>query len=381
MHPKPILLIALTALALAACTPQTVVVAPTLAVLPPSATAPAATPAEPATATLTPPALTATSTETTAPTATGTATTAPNSPTSLPATLAPSASPTASPTRTSERPTLTPSLTITPTLTLTPSPTLTPTLDVGGFSALADLAGRVTVQPPDVRYGPGTATALWAMGNQLAATARAGATIAPASAPAGTVVFAIVPGATLPDAALGTLPPPPGSGGGVCSAAPGGALGSLLASDPALAAQLGCATTAATLVSGAVQPFERGLMIYRAAQTAGAAGTIEALSSDGRFSRYTDSWVSGIDPDSAGLIPPPGLAEPIRGFGKVWRMDGALLARLGWALGGEQGVTVTVQPFERGVAIYVPSQNLIYVLADDGSGAVTGSWRQVSGSL
>jgi hypothetical protein len=313
---------------------------------------------------------TLTPTETTAPVRTAT----PAPPTNTPqATASPAFTASAAPV------TITPSLTITFTITPTPSETLTPTADVGGFSALVDLAGRVTIPPPDVRYGPGTATALWAIGDQLAATARANATATPPVDPAQTGVFAIVPGATLPVSGLGTLPPALG-GGAPCNGTPGGALASLLTGDPALAAQLGCATGSTAMVSGAVQPFERGLMIYRASSVPGAPGAIEALSNDGRFTRSADTWVSGVDPDSGGLTPPPGLVEPIRGFGKVWRSDGALAARLGWALAGEQGVTLTVQPFERGVAIYVPSLSQIIVLSDD-AGAAAGSWRQVSGSF
>ncbi|MFN8379141.1 MAG: hypothetical protein U0452_10770 [Anaerolineae bacterium] len=370
MNVKSCALIILLALGLAACVPQTVVTVPTLAVLP------SETPVLPATSegaadTAVPPTLTDTATTTASP----------EPPTASATEPLPSLTATASATTTVDIPTVTPSLTITPTLTLTPSPTLTPTLDAGGFSSLADLAARVTVQPPDVRYGPATATALWAIGDQLAATARAGATVAPTAAPIEPGVFAIVPGAPVPDPALGTLPPPPGGSSGMCTAAPGGAVGSLLASEPALAAQLGCAISAPYMVAGAIQPFERGMMIYRASQTPGATGTIEAISMDGRFSRYADTWVSGVDPDSGGLTPPSGLVEPIRGFGKVWRSDGSLQSRLGWALSGEQGVTLTVLPFERGVAIFVPSQYQIYVLADDSAGASTGIWRQVSGSF
>lgn len=378
MTPKSLILPAVIALLVAACTPQTVVTVPTLAELP-TETPVTPTITEPPAASPEPPTETATATATASATFTPIANSPVPSATAIPP--SPSATPTAVASATPEPPTLTPSLTITATLTLTPSPTLTPTLDAGGFSSLADLAARVTVQPPDVRYGPATATALWAIGDQLAATARAGATAAPTAAPGDGGVFAIVPGVPLPDPALGTLPPPPGGSIGACTVTPGGALGALLAADPALAAQLGCATTAPYTVAGAVQPFERGLMIYRAAQAPGATGTIEAISTDGRFSRYADSWVSGVDPDSGGLTPPPGLVEPIRGFGKVWRSDSSLPARLGWALMGEEGVSVTIQPFERGVAIFVPSQYQIYVLADDSAGAMAGSWRQVSGSF
>ncbi len=361
MKSRSLLLIAACILALAACAPQPTVTVPTLAELPSLTDTPA--PSLSPSPSLEPPTL-----ESTAAALAPTDTAPPPSATTA-ATDVPPASPTLTltpvpTTALTETPTITPSLTITPTITLTPSPTLTATLDVGGFSALADLAARITVQPPDVRYGPGTATALWEIGDQIAGTARAAQPTATSTAS--------VPGVVV-------LEPPSGSGTS-CTTSPG-ALSTLFSSDPAFSAQLGCAVGAPYQPAGAVQLFERGLMIYRASAIPGAPGTIEAISNEGRFSRYADTWISGVDPDSANLTPPSGLVEPIRGFGKVWRGDGALAARLGWALAGEQGVTLTVQPFERGVAIYVPSQNITYVLADDGPGAPAGSWRQVNGGF
>ncbi|HYO87870.1 MAG TPA: hypothetical protein VER79_04435, partial [Candidatus Limnocylindrales bacterium] len=351
-------------LVLAACTPETVVIVPTVVALPSATVTPSSTLAPP---TQLATALAQVATETTPPpTDASTATPPPVETAAFTLTAIP---PTAVHT---EPPTVTPSLTITNTITPTPSETLTPTLDAGGFSALVDLAARITVQPPEVRYGPGTATALWEIGNQAAGTALAAQPTAPPAASTADGPSVIV---------IGTVSG--GSGGvpGACTAPPAGALGALLSSDSAFSAQLGCATGAPVEIAGAFQLFERGLMIYRASSVPGAPGTIEAISNDGRFSRYADTWVSGIDPDSVGLVPPPGLVEPIRGFGKVWRGDGALPARLGWALTSEQGVPLTVQPFERGVAIYLPAQNLIYVLASDGPGAPSGSWRQVSGGF
>jgi hypothetical protein len=351
-------------LVLAACAPAPPPEPPTLAALP-SATDTAPAVAAP-TDTLAPPTVEATAAAL-VPTETALPPSATPAPTDTPPAPGITPSETPAPTLTlTPPPTLTPSLTITMTITPTPSHTLTPTLDAGGFSALIDMAARITVQPPEVRYGPGTATALWAIGDQIAGTARAAQPTAtdPASQP-GVVVIGTVSG----DAPA------------ACAALPGGAVGAFLTSDPAFAAQLGCALGAPLETAGAAQSFERGLMIYRAAAVPGAPGTIEALSSDGRFSRYVDTWISGIDPDSGNLAPPPGLVEPIRGFGKVWRSDGALMARLGWALAGEQGVALTVQAFERGAAIYVPSQNTTYLLADDAVGAPAGSWRQVSGGF
>lgn len=380
MTSRKFLTAAALALLLAACAPPPAPPLPTLAVLASATPGPEATPAIPPTE---PPATASAllPTETELPSATPTTAASDTpAPTVMPSlTPTPTDTPEPAATATEPPPTVTPSLTITPTLTLTPSPTLTPTLDAGGFSALVDLAARITVQPPEIRYGPATATALWLLGDQLAGTALAGQPTAAPQNPAGPI--AIVPGEPIAQSGLGTLPPPLTGGGAACTAAPGGAVGALLASDAALSAQLGCAMGLPYSVAGAVQPFERGLMIYRPSQSPGTPGVIEALSADSRFTRYADTWVSGIDPDSAGLTPPPGLVEPIRGFGKVWRNDGALAARLGWALAGEQGVTLSVQPFERGVAVFSPAHGVTYILADDASGAASGSWRQVTGGF
>lgn len=363
------LLLAAAAILLAACTPTPVVTVPTLAALP------AATETEVAAIVQPSPTLAPATLENTAaalaPTETPSPPPAAASATGTPVAATPSPADTATATSAATQPpTVTPSLTITMTITPTPSHTLTPTLDVGGFSALIDMAARITVQPPDVRYGPGTATALWAIGDQIAGTALASRPVA-------------TDAASLPSVIVIGTSPANGTGGigAACATPPGGAVGVFLNSDPAFAAQLGCAIAGPTETAGAVQSFERGLMIYRASAFTGAPGTIEAISSDNRFSRYADSWISGVDPDSGNLMPPPGLIEPIRGFGKVWRSDGGLAARLGWALAGEQGLPLMVQLFERGAAIYVPAQNTTWILADDGPGASAGSWRQVNGGF
>jgi hypothetical protein len=73
-------------------------------------------------------------------------------------------------------------------------------------------------------------------------------------------------------------------------------------------------------------------------------------------------------PDGIGLSPPPGLVEPKRGFGWVWRTylrreSGAL----GWALEEERGLDNVgqSQAFEGGVVFHggLPK---VYVLLNDG---------------
>lgn len=339
------LMLILIVLAAAACgeagTPAASV--PTLAELPtltPSATHTATdaptetttpTPSETATVTVS-----ATLTETPTETATATLTSSPQ----------PSATATATPTIT-----FTPSLTITNTTTPSPTPSLTPTPAVEGLGLLAVLAAQTTILPPDLRYPAPTLTAFAAAQSELLARQMGG-----------------MPGG----GAFGVTPAP-----SPCAYPAPGGLAGMLSLDPALSAQIGCplgAPPQPLQLAGAFQTFERGVMIY----VQGAPGTIYALSGDGRFRRFDDSYIDGVDPSSGGETPPAGLVEPIRGFGKVWRTSPDVRGALGWGTSSEAGDSALVQPFDRGRAIYLPLRGETVLLADD-AGGFTGTWRAFPG--
>jgi hypothetical protein len=247
--------------------------------------------------------------------------------------------------------TVTPSLTITNTTTPSPTPSLTPTPAVEGLGLLALLAAQTTILPPDLRYPAPTLTAFAAVQSELLARQASG-----------------LPGGGF----FGVTPAP-----STCAYPAPGGLAGMLSLDPALSAQLGCpagAPPAPMQLAGAFQPFERGVMIYMQ----GAPGTIYALSSDGRFRRFDDSFIDGVDPDSGGETAPPGLVEPIRGFGKVWRTHPDMRGALGWGTVSEAGDTALVQSFDRGRAIYLPLRGETVLLADD-AGGLTGTWRAFPG--
>ena len=331
---------------LAACsTPTPVVVVPTLAVLP--------------TATETPiPTDTLPPTETTIPTDT------PTPPPTTTFTLSPSRTHTATATHTPTS-TFTPSLTITDTITPTFSLTPTDTPDLPMLGDLALLAANVTVLPPEIRYGTGTLTALAQIRALTPANTTPGIGVPPTGVPPGTQV-------------LVTLPPPPQTTS--CVYPPPGNLNPMFASDPTIQALLGCPVGAPpipTLTSSAWQPFERGFMIYVQV----APSSIYAITNDGRFRRFDDTFVSGVDPESGGESPPSGLLEPVRGFGKVWRSNADIRALLGWATQLERGDTASLQPFERGRAIYLPGYGQTYFLFDDATFTGGGTWRMVSGGF
>jgi hypothetical protein len=226
---------------------------------------------------------------------------------------------------------------------------------------LALLSERATILPPEMLYNPPTLTAV-AYAAQTLIAISAGLTSMPPTA------AAVIPGTP----GLATLPPPMNV---TCTVPPPGGLGSAFAGDPSLTQAIGCPQGAVFSTTTAIESFERGSMIY-AASSSGGAATIYVLTLDGRFRRFTDTWVSGVDPENGGETPPLGLLEPKRGFGKVWRGNLDVRGALGWAVTEEQGASSSVQNFDRGRAIFLPQRGESYLLIDDPGGA-TGSWRSL----
>lgn len=241
-------------------------------------------------------------------------------------------------------PTEAPTLTVTPsaTITDTPTPTATdtpppsetpiPTADNEGLVALALMAAQATVLPQS---------------GQLAVQSTAVAIVQP------------------PTTSCTYLPP--------------GGFGAIFLSDPSLIQQIGCPVGAppiTTSATSASQVFERGEMFW----VQGPPPAIYVLFNTGRFQRYDDTFNATTDPISGGETPPSGLKEPIRGFGKVWRIFGDVRNGLGWAVNDEIGGQAVIQIFERGQMTALSQRGLIVILIND-AGGTAGSWRAVSGNF
>ncbi len=168
-----------------------------------------------------------------------------------------------------------------------------------------------------------------------------------------------------------------GASGGACTTAISGTFGTIYQSDPGLQSALGCPqASGASDVSSAYQTFQNGVMIWISSLGTQPQAAIYALYNNGTYQRFNDTFTEGIDPDSSGAQPPPGLQEPVRGFGKVWRENPAVRETLGWATSGESGGTARVLMFERGEMLSVAQANQTYIMI---SGA-PGTWTARSGS-
>ncbi len=98
-----------------------------------------------------------------------------------------------------------------------------------------------------------------------------------------------------------------------------------------------CPQDAANTVQAGFQQFEHGYMMWRA-----DTSEILVLYSEGGYvSRFRDTWQGETltYPEPV----PPGLYEPIRGFGTVWVENPQVRSTLGWAVALEQGYNMTYQ--------------------------------------
>ena len=119
-------------------------------------------------------------------------------------------------------------------------------------------------------------------------------------------------------------------------------------------AKLGCPAASSTVLWSAWEPFEHGTMWWRS-----DSDWIYALYWQNGTNPVTGAWATGGDswrwdqisfPEGRGLTPPPGLYEPIRGFGFVWfEKLGGPASQLGWATDPEKGFCAAVQPFDHGL--------------------------------
>jgi len=131
--------------------------------------------------------------------------------------------------------------------------------------------------------------------------------------------------------------------------------------------RLGCPVEPEREVILAEEAFERGRMFWRA-----DSGEIYVLHDDHTWRAFADTWQEGQPRDDPNMIAPPGLFQPKRGFGKVWREElGGPASQIGWAREEERGFTGVVQAFDGGTILWsdlrTAREVLLHILYADGS--------------
>jgi hypothetical protein len=125
--------------------------------------------------------------------------------------------------------------------------------------------------------------------------------------------------------------------------------------------KLGCAIEPGEGMVMAFQPFERGMMFWRPDRR-----EIYVLYNAATWATYDDTWDENQPDRDPDLIPPTGLYQPMRGFGKVWREEiGGTEARIGWATAEEASLEAVVQVFKYGLLLQGGEDASLFVLYYD----------------
>lgn len=118
-------------------------------------------------------------------------------------------------------------------------------------------------------------------------------------------------------------------------------------------------------VNGVWQVFERGVMFWRESDKSifviSDSATRQGQATD-KWWHMADTWVDGEPDSDPGLVPPAGLKQPVRGFGKIWRNNGFVRQAIGWAVSDETPFTSHWLTFEGGWMMTGPNDTPIYVM-------------------
>jgi hypothetical protein len=130
-------------------------------------------------------------------------------------------------------------------------------------------------------------------------------------------------------------------------------------------ALLGCPTGSPQPVGGVFQTYEHGVMFWRESDKSifvlsDASG--QQSDSGGSWWRLDDTFEEGEPESDPSLVPPDGLLQPVRGFGKVWRSNGFIREATGWATAPEQAAESTWLDFEGGWMMTGPEGSMVYAM-------------------
>jgi hypothetical protein len=137
--------------------------------------------------------------------------------------------------------------------------------------------------------------------------------------------------------------------------------------------------------AAADQLYERGRMIWLE-RIETEAQVIEriifALYDDGSWQQFDDTWTPDQPESDPSIVPPEGLSQPIRGFGKVWRSNNELREGLGWARTKEFGYEAAWQQQMResipGIVFVRTLEGQVVQL--EGWGMGSGHWEMLTPS-
>jgi hypothetical protein len=134
---------------------------------------------------------------------------------------------------------------------------------------------------------------------------------------------------------------------------------------PQVRDRLGCPVETEKSTWSAEETFVNGYMFWR-----GDLGVIYSLFSDKAFLQFVDTWTSAEPEWDTTIVPPAGLYQPKRGFGKVWREGDVPPAskvrdKLSWATTEELGLMGSWQAYAGGLMLWSSTHGIFVLYYDN----------------
>jgi hypothetical protein len=95
------------------------------------------------------------------------------------------------------------------------------------------------------------------------------------------------------------------------------------------------------ITGAAMQRYEHGYMVWL--KDSQSFFVMYGDQFSGTFEVYPDTWKEGMPETDPNLIPPPGLFQPTRGGGYLWRNNQKVREGLGWGIEPPTGFTTLIQ--------------------------------------
>lgn len=217
-----------------------------------------------------------------------------------------------------------------------------------GFDAVKFVSKEGGVTPTSV---PPTATPAAPTATPVGPTATA---MPPTATPVGPTATPVPPTRTpVPPTPTPTLP--------ACPITPILGFGGVWSSNATVRARLGCPVEVENSHWSAEETFVGGYMFWRSDLL-----LVYAMYGDGTWQSFADTWQNGDLEWDPMIVPPSGLYQPKRGFGKVWREQPGVRDKLGWATSMERGLGADYQGYQGGLMLWSDLQG-IFVLYNDGT--------------
>ena len=188
---------------------------------------------------------------------------------------------------------------------------------------------------------------------------------APTAVPSATPVPSPTTPAPVPTATATTVPPTPTPILPTCPITPILGFGRIWSTYETVRNRLGCPVELEKSIWSAEETFSNGYMFWR-----GDLGVIYALFSNKKFQQSVDTWTSAEPEWDTSIVPPPGLYQPKRGFGKYWREgvvppSSTVRDTLSWATTEEHGLTASWQAYAGGLMLWSNSQGIFVLYYDN----------------